>query len=104
MDNRFVLIGLFVVGVSFFNSCCASQQNSDNNCKIVRSKNNMKIQSDLSAKELNLLDEEQKNRLDSSFIHLDVFPEIDEIEVDEQRPASQVVYIIVENPILAKKS
>ena len=104
MNNRFVLIGLFVTGISSFHSSCASQQDDDCHREIVRSRSRMKIQSDLSARELRLLDEEQKNRLDSSLVHLDVFPEIDEIEIDQSCPVSQVVYIVVENPILAKKS
>lgn len=97
---------LFVLGMSFFHLCCASQQSSNGSRKILKPRIGVKIQSDISEKELNLLNEEQRERLGSSYIYLDDFvEEVDAIELNQEGLSSQTHRGgVAKNPLLKKKS
>ncbi len=97
-----MLMRAFVVSMVFFHLCGASQQSHNRTLK----KSRMKIQSDLSIKELNLLNEEQRTRLNSSYVDLDdcMFV-VDTIEITDKSASPQIYHhAAVENPLLTQKS
>ena len=105
MERHFVLIAVLIFDVVCFQSCYTAEQSNDSR-KVVKPRVMIRIQSDISKKELNLLSEKGRDRLGSSHIYLDDFHEMEhEVEVAQEVLSSYIhVDAATKNPIIVKKT